>query len=45
MVPFAATWMQLDYRTKSERERQVSYDITYTWNPKYNTNGSSHLWD
>ena len=26
---FAATWMQL------ERERRVSYDITYMWNLKY----------
>ena len=27
-----------DYHTKwrkSERERQISYDITYMWNPKY----------
>ena len=23
---------------KSERERQVPYDITYTWNLKYDTN-------
>ena len=23
---------------KSERERQVPYDITYMWNLKYNTN-------
>ena len=31
-----------DYLTKwskSERERQIPYDITYTWNLKYNTNG------
>ena len=30
-----------DYHTKgskSERERQIPYDITYTWNPKYDTN-------
>ena len=30
-----------DYHTKwsqSERERQVSYDITYMWNLKYGTN-------
>ena len=30
-----------DYHTKgskSERERQIPYDITYTWNLKYNTN-------
>ena len=30
-----------DYHTnwnKSERERQVPYDITYMWNLKYDTN-------
>ena len=30
-----------DYRTKrskSEKERQLSYDITYMWNLKYSTN-------
>ena len=30
-----------DYYTKwnkSEREKQMSYDITYTWNLKYDTN-------
>ena len=30
-----------DYRTKwskSKRERQISYDITYMWNLKYDTN-------
>ena len=30
-----------DYHTKwskSERERQISYDITYMWNLKYNMN-------
>ena len=30
-----------DYHTKgskSERERQIPYDITYIWNLKYNTN-------
>ena len=30
-----------DYHTnqsKSERERQILYDITYMWNLKYNTN-------
>ena len=24
--------------SKSERERQISYDITYVWNLKYDTN-------
>ena len=30
-----------DYHTKwskSERDRQISYDITYMWNLKYDTN-------
>ena len=30
-----------DYRTKlnkSERERQIPYDITYMWNLNYDTN-------
>ena len=33
-----------DYHTKkvkSDKERQTSYDITYMWNLKYGTNGSS----
>ena len=25
-------------KVKSERERQLSYDITYMWNVKYKTN-------
>ena len=39
IMPFAATWMQLEIITlsKSERERQIPYDITYTWNLKYDT--------
>ena len=27
-----------DYHTKSERERQIPYDVTYTWNLKYGAN-------
>ena len=30
-----------DYHTKSsksDRERQMPYDITYMWDPKYDTN-------
>ena len=27
-----------DYHTKSERERQIPYDITYMYNLKYDTN-------
>ena len=41
IMPFAATWMQLDYhtkRSKSERERQTPYDITYIWNLKCDRN-------
>ena len=30
-------------RSKSERERQIPYDITYTWNLKYNTN--EHIYE
>ena len=33
IMPFAATWMDLDIMILSEvRERQISYDIAYTWN-------------
>ena len=35
-VPFASTWMQREI-ILSERERQISYDIVYMWNPKYDT--------
>ena len=28
-------------RSKSERERQIPYDITYTWHLKYDTYGNS----
>ena len=41
IMPFAATWMQLEITTLSEvsqRERQIPYDITYMWNLKYDTN-------
>ena len=42
IMPFAATWMDLEIiilsEVKSERERQISYDITYMWNLKYGTN-------
>ena len=35
-MPFAATWMDLEIiilsEVKSDRERQVSYNITYMWN-------------
>ena len=36
IMPFAATWMQLEIiilsEGKSKRERQIPYDITYMWN-------------
>ena len=35
-----------DYHTKgskSEREKQISYDITYMWNLKYDTN--EHIYE
>ena len=43
IIPFAATWMDLEIIILSEvsqsgRERQISYDITYMWNLKYATN-------
>ena len=41
-MPFAATWMELEILVKSERERQIPYDITYIWNLIYNTNESFH---
>ena len=38
-MPFAAMWMDLEIITlsKSERDRQLPYDITYMWNLNYNT--------
>ena len=41
IMPFAATWRQLEIITlkvKKERERQIPYNITYTWTVKYVTN-------
>ena len=32
IILFAATWVQL--LSKSDRERQIPYYITYMWNPK-----------
>ena len=39
-MPFAAPWVDLEILilSKSDRERQMPYDITYMWNLKYNTN-------
>ena len=41
-MPFAATWMQLEIimQSKSERERQIPYDVTYIWNLKHGTDES-----
>ena len=42
-MPFAATWMQLGIIILSEisqKERQMTYDITYRWNLKYDTRPS-----
>ena len=40
IIPFAATWVDLEIITlsKPNRQRQVLYDITYMWNLNYNTN-------
>ena len=42
MMPFAATWMDLEIiilsEVKSDRGRQIPYDITYMWNLKCDTN-------
>ena len=33
ILPFATTWMELEYIMLSEiRERQISYDFTHMWN-------------
>ena len=38
-MPFGATWMDLETIILREvRERQISYDITYMCNLKYDTN-------
>ena len=42
IMPFAATWMQLEtiilseVSKKREKERQILYDLTYMWNLKKN---------
>ena len=39
VMPYAATWMDLQMFILIEvRQRQISYDITYMWNLKYDTN-------
>ena len=40
-MPFAATWMQTEHHinwSRSEKERQILYAITYRWNLKYDMN-------
>ena len=37
-MPFSETWVDLEIITKwskSEKERQIPYDITYMWYIKY----------
>ena len=36
IMPFAATWMDLEIivLSKPDRKRQISYDIAYIWNLK-----------
>ena len=38
-MPFTATWMDLEIviLSKSERERQILYNITCRWNLKHDT--------
>ena len=46
-MPFAAIWTDLEFiilsKVKSERERQIPYDITHMWNLKYDTNEPIYL--
>ena len=47
IMPFEATWIDLEIvilsEVKSERERQIPYDITYMSNLKYDTN--EHIYE
>ena len=40
IMSFVATWMDLEisYKVKKVRERQIVYDITYIWYLKYDIN-------
>ena len=40
IMPFAASWMELEIiiLSKSKRERQIPYDIIYIWNQNHDTN-------
>ena len=43
IMPFAATWMELEALILSEiRERQMPYDITHIWYLIYSTNEPFH---
>ena len=45
IMPFAATWMELENLIPSEmsqRERQIPYDIPYNWNLISSTNEHLH---
>ena len=46
IMPFAATWMELETfilnESQSKKERQIPYDITYIWNLIYGTNETFH---
>ena len=38
-MPFAVMWIEYHtMQSKSERERQIPYDIVYMWNLKFDTN-------
>ena len=39
IMPFVATWMELEILilSQSERERQIPYEIAYKWNLKHGT--------
>ena len=39
-MPFAATWIDLEIIILSKTEKDMPYDITCTWNLKYNTRTS-----
>ena len=41
ILPFAATWMDLENIIRSEvRQREILHDITYMWNLKNSTNST-----
>ena len=43
IMPFAATWMELETLIHKEKsERQIPYDIIYIWNLIHGTNETFH---